>query len=373
MGGRLSGPGVGLPLPQYLYPSELSGAPSDWSNNQVQLAPGQAIAIPPGGYWVSPGSVSILQFNDPVIGTWRTMRGVGWGRQPQYVLSDGFNFRVANFTGCPVCAVVTNAGTGYPTVGTTCVSSTGGSTWAVVVGGMLSVTTVSTAGSGYGVAPLVFLPAPPTGGIQATAYATIASGTVSGVTLTNVGGGYTSAPAVTILPSPYDPNLLAGNAIVNAVASVGVVNAGSVAGVICTNPGNVANPTLTISGTGGASATAVAQRLLTLTGVTIWSAGTNFVGGAAVSTVGGVPSSVAVNTNPEIEGTNFLPRPAQALLAAVGNSLVSVSSIYDGGLFLGAIPSLIVNPPAGALITTTASVTGLVGSANDVILLQPAP
>ena len=39
----LSGPGIGLPLPQNLYPSYLQNAPIDTPTNKVALAAGDAI------------------------------------------------------------------------------------------------------------------------------------------------------------------------------------------------------------------------------------------------------------------------------------------------------------------------------------------
>ena len=51
----LSGPGVGLPIPQNLYPSELSNAPYDYGTNQLALAPGQQIPLPAGPWYISCG------------------------------------------------------------------------------------------------------------------------------------------------------------------------------------------------------------------------------------------------------------------------------------------------------------------------------
>ncbi len=371
MPGPLGAVGLGLQPNQYLYPSELLGASPDISTNEVVLAPGCALPLMRGDWYIDIGGPLILQWQDPTTGIWR-LPSTGFRATPSFVQSDGGNVRVANLTGCPVCAVVTNAGSGYPTNGTTVTAGgTGGSTWQAIVGGQLSITTVNPTGSGYGIAPLVFIPAPPSPGVQATAYATIASGTVSGVTLTNRGAGYLTAPAITILPNPADPNIASTTAIVAGGATAVLIGAGSVSAVICTNPGApAAAPTLTITGTGGSSATATAQLMQVLTGATVVSGGTGITDAGAFMSIGGVPTSTAVNTNPDIEGISFIPRQASGGLANSGGSLVSVSTIYDGGLFIGATPTLIVTPTAGSIGATGPSITALVGSANGLARLQ---
>lgn len=367
-----SGPGIGLPQPQYLYPTQLLNAPNDLSNNYVNLGPGQVLPIPAGTWYIIPGPYTLLQYGDPVSGIWRSFPSAL--SKMQYVNSDGFNYRLANLTGCPVAAVVTNAGNGsYVQATTTVVAGSGNSTWSAIVGGMVTLSTIAIAGSGYGVAPQLLIPAPPSPGVQATAYATIQSGTVASVTMTNWGGGYPSAPTVTVAPNPADPNFLAGSAIVPAQITMKTFGSGSIAAVLCTNSGvSIASaPTLTIAGA-GASATATALMLQTATAITVTGAGTGWTGGAGLTTVGGWPAAVAVNTNPSIELTGFIPRPAQMGLAVVGASLVSIAATYDGGLFLGA-PSVVVSPLAGIIPTTAASIQLTLGAAADVNLIQNAP
>lgn len=363
----LGGPGVGLPLPQYLYPSELGSAPYDYASNYLGLAAGDSIPIPAGVWQVYPGKVSIVQFLDPVTTSWRGLyaqRG-----QSQRIKSDGFNFRLANLTGCPVGAVVTNAGSAYVESTTTVTPSVGNSTWQAIVGGMVSIVSVTVVGAGYGMPPLVFIPAPPAPGVQATAYATIANGTVSGVTMTNVGAGYDSAPTVVIYPNPYDPNLNAG--ITQATCTTGLLGSGSIAAIICTNPGvSVSSvPTLTIAGA-GSSAAATAIRLTTMVSASVVAGqGGAYAAGATGITAGGVPTATAVNTNPEIEGFNFIPRPASFLMAGT-SSLTSVSTIYDSGLFLNT-PAAAISP-INSSPATVASVTINLGGITDLVALQPA-
>ena len=202
---RISGPGVGLPLPQNLYPTDLAGgAQYDLPGTQVCLSAGECLTIPAGEYLVGLGMYLLLQYLDPLTNTWVTIASGGWEGPPQFVFSDGYNMRVANLLGCPIGGVVTAAGgTTYAQASTTVtVTGGGGSTWLPIVGGQLNVatTTITTAniGGGYGIAPLAIIPPPPpansnpngVGGIPASGYFTIASGTLTGFTFTNLGAGY---------------------------------------------------------------------------------------------------------------------------------------------------------------------------------------
>ena len=78
-----------------------------------------------------------------------------------------------------------------------------------MVGGALSVSTVSNVGANYTIAPDVFIPTPPlqqangVGGVPATAHATLANGTVATVVLDNVGAGYTTAPPAVLASAAH--------------------------------------------------------------------------------------------------------------------------------------------------------------------------
>lgn len=371
MAQRISGPGQYPPRPTNLYPTELMNAPADFGSNLQTVAPGQVVPVPAGSYSVNPGLYSVLQWLDPVTGIWRThspSRG-----QPVYVESNGFNWRVGNFTGCPIGAVVAGGGSGFSASTATITANVGGSLWTAVVGGSLSVSTVNNAGSGYTMAPLVLIPAPGQGGVPASAYASLSSGTVSGVTLVNNGAGYATAPTAVLLPNPTDPN---AGSITNATITLvlNAANAAKITAAICTNPGaqlaTLSALTLTAAGGAGTGATITPVIMQTMTGASVVAGGTGFTGGAALSTIGGIPASVSAITNPTIELTGFTPRPAAALLTAAAGTITSVSAIYDGGLFVGT-PTAVVVPLTGVLQTASASVTPIMGSANDTILMQP--
>lgn len=372
MGQRISGTGVGLQLPQFLYPSEINPAqvPPDLGNNRQTLAPGTALPVPEGSWYIDKGNYCVLQYLDPINGVWRGLSPV-LGHN-QYVISDGFNYRIANLTGCPVAAVVSNGGSAYVQETTTVTASgTGGSTWQAIVGGALSVTSIVSAGGGFSLPPLLFIQAPPSPGVQATGHCTLVAGTVSAVTLDNVGAGYPSAPLAVIVPNPSDPNLSNNTAITQASVTLAVVASGSITAVLCTNPGAsiAAAPTLTVAGA-GSGATVAAVWMSTLVSATVASTGV-WTGGAALTSVGGGNGTTSWIVNPSISEQGFISRPIQALLSGGSNSLTSVSALYDGGLFL-ATPNLVVSPITnGSLATVT--ITATYGGVVDTVLLQPAP
>lgn len=369
MSQRLGGVGGLLPPPQYLYPTELNNAAVDQGNNRFTLAAGGILTIPPGDWHVGRGPYTFLQSFDPVNNAWAGFSTALVGRES--VHSDGVNFRLANLTGCPVAAIVVVGGSGYVQSSTTVTASAGSSTWQAIVGGMLSVTTVSVAGSGYGLAPLVLIPAPPSPGVQATGYATITGGSVTGVTLTNVGAGYITAPTITLVPNPFDPNLPT-TAPVTATALCAIVGAGSVAAVLCTNNGapqaSAAAPTLTVAGV-GSSASVVAVMCSTIASGSVVAGGLG-IGSAGIITIGGDPSATPQYTNPAVQLNAAIPRPAQLTMAVTGGSLVSVSTIIDGGLFFGT-PTAAVVASGGSGPSTLASVTVALGSTQDTNFLTP--
>jgi hypothetical protein len=388
----ISGPGIGLQLPQYLYPTELSNAPYDASTNRIALGPGEQLPIPAGTWFVGLGFYCVIEFLDPITGGWAQGNSASYVRQAGYVKSDGFNVRVANLTGCPTGAAIVAAGTNYVQASTSIsVTGGGGSTWLPVVGGGLGFSSVVTAnaGAGYGAPPIVLIPPPPpgannpngVGGVPASGYCGIANGTVSGFTFTNSGAGYATAPTPVILPNPTDPNINIG--ITAATLSFSLVTGGGLTAALCTNPGaplsNPNNYTLTVSGVGsGASLTGYA--LQTITAASISGGGTGYgTVSALMTTVGGVPPQGGISTLPGYNRLAWLPRPAQIGLAITGTGTLAaqVGTIYDGGLFnTNATPNyVIVTQPltATTVAITAATVALTMGGAADFVTLQPAP
>lgn len=371
----ISGPGVGLQPPQNLYPSELNNAPNDAPTNYLSLSAGDSITIPAGRWFVDTGSVSVLQYLDPVTGVWR---GSASNRaQPQQVVSDGFTRRIANLTGCPIAAIVAGGGSSFAQATATVSANIGGSTWQAIVGGSLSVSSVTAAGANYTIAPEVFIPAPASPGVQATAVANISSGTVSGVTLVNFGAGYISAPTAVILPSPLDPNI---GTITQATVKL-VLNASNASVITAVLPltngapiaaASISSLTLTASGGSGTGATITPVVLQSVSAASVVAGGGGW-GVAAVppnvTTTGGVPTASSAIGNPAIEMTTYRPRNANISVTSSSVGLISAPVIIDGGLFAAAPTPVII--PGGTVPTTLASVTLTTGPVNDTVLLQP--
>lgn len=388
MAGPLLGPGNGLPLAQNLYPTELNNAPYDSPTNRINLAPGESWVVPRGDWMINLGFYLVLQYYEPISNTWVTGSSASYDRGLHHVQGDGFNIRVANMTGCPTGSVVAALGSAYVQASTTIVATPGNSTWVPVVGGALAVVgaTLTSNGAGYGVAPILLIPAPPgpnnnangIGGVAASGYCTIASGTVSGVTLTNPGAGYPSAPIAVIVPSPFDPNLSSG--ITQATVAFSLTGSGQIRAALCTNSGApLSNPnqiTLTIAGAGSSgSVTAVVMQTVTAASVSGQGLGYGTVS-ALLTTVGGVPPQGSI-AGPSSLYLAWLPRPAQIGLTvgATGTLGTQLGAIYDGGLFLtNSAPNyvIITQPTTATTVSLTAATVALtMGAVNDIALVQP--
>lgn len=384
----LAGPGQNLPLPQALYPSELSNAPIDSPTNRVALAPGDTLPLPAGDWYVGLGSYLIVQYLDPVTNVWTMGQAPGWTGSIAFIKSDGFNVRIANLTGCPVSASIIAYGSGYVQATTTVTAVGSTSTWLPIVGGQLATTgtfslNVPTVGGGYGVPPILLIPPPPpaqnnangVGGVQAHAYIVIASGTIASVVITNPGAGYPTAPTPVVVTSPNDPNINTG--ITQGAVAFSLTGSGSICAVLCTNNGAAitpANITLTVGGA-GTSASVVANVMQTITKASVTGAGTGFGTVAALlTTTGGGPAAGTVVNNPDFLGLAYRPRPAQVNLTVtnLGTLSAQAGAILDGGLFLSA-PNAVISTGglAGSVGGATLALT--MGSTADFAHVQPAP
>lgn len=393
MPGLLSGPGLGLPLPQNLYPSELNLAPYDFPTNRICLSPGDALIVPRGDWYIDLGMYCVLQHMDPILGVWTITTTGGWSG-PFRLGSDGFNWRVANLLGCPVGAVVLNIGTTYVQGSTTVTAVGNNSTWLPIVGGQIAVSggTLVANGAGYGVTPILLIAPPPpaasnpngVGGIPARGYCTLANGTVSGITLTQIGAGYPVAPAAVIVPHPADPNIVTG--ITQASVNFSLTGSGQITGALCTNSGSpIATPSigaaygfsLVVAGA-GTTGSLTAAILQTITAYSVSGAGTGYVASSTMGVqaiAGGWPAG-SITASPESLGLRFRPRPPQigvVTTGAGGTVAAQVGTIYDGGLF-ASLP--VVNLPLAAVTIAAlvpATIAGVqMGGVRDEVMLQPA-
>ena len=202
----LNGPGAGLPLPQFTYPSQIFGSEVDLGTTVLGLNPGEAIPIPAGEWLIEAGLYCIVQYLDPVTQSWLVHPTAGINNGVRFVSSDGFNFRIANMTGCIVDCEVTAPGNGYTSAPTLTPSVGSGTTIIPIIGGALTLASVTIPGKGYGLPPILIIPAPPFPGKPAIAYCTLATGTVAGVSFISQGAGYVTPPTITVATNPADPN-----------------------------------------------------------------------------------------------------------------------------------------------------------------------
>lgn len=364
----IGGSGIPLPLP----PNSFNNAP--WlGTNEVILPAGQVYVVPSGTWMIGLGPYCFLQVLDPISQMWR-MTGAA-KTTPIFLNSDGNNYRVVNATGCPVGAVVTNAGTGYTSTPTV-TASAGGSSWVAIVGGMISDTiTITSGGTNYTYAPTVVISPPPTGGVQATAYCTISAGAVATVVVVDNGAGYRQAPTITFVSNPQDPNV---GSLTAATATSALGTSTLVSAIYPTSFGTPQTSliTLTISGGGGVSAAATVVGCFSITGLTTGTAGAAVPGSAVeLLGLGGVTTATpaAGVKNPSIGGKFFVPRPMVAY-APVSGGAVGTGVLIDSGLYQAAptyVATLAAAAASAGLPTTAPVVTAAIGGVNDYFWMQP--
>jgi hypothetical protein len=262
----------------------------------IALAAG-GVWYPPAGEWlVQTAANACVQWWDPIAQTWRNQ--VSNSNTGDYFSTDGYNYRVFNMTGTILSAPITAAGSGgtngigFAATGAAITFSapgTGGSlaTGYVIVGGSVQAPTITQAGSGFLVPPLVVIDAPPPGGIQATATAALtAGGGISSITMANVGAGYASSPnfylipqtayyqggpsggvAAAPIPAPglvYPSNAVPGNQNTSPTGAqltpAALTGSGTVTGLVMINNGTAytGTPTATITGVTSATSTLAA-------------------------------------------------------------------------------------------------------------------
>jgi hypothetical protein len=289
------------------------------------------------------------------------------------VESDGGNFRLANLTGTPVSAMITNAGSGYTNgigttaTGLTVTASTGSSVWVPVVGGAVSTTAVSAAaGSNYTYAPIVVVTPPPAGGLPATATCTISSGGVNAVTITNQGAGYSTAPTLTFVNDIRDTT---GS---GASWTTTLTGSGSLTALYPSNNGTAITsvPTFTFSPASSTAATAIMNFAVTAYAVT--TAGTTYAAPVVVSSASNLVTGTAIYTNPLYEKGIIQPRPCR-INAALGTTTVTATGqvVEDNGAGIQTTPSPIIQTQVYPAAANSATLTLTVGGISDTSYIQP--
>jgi hypothetical protein len=279
--------------------------------SKIELASGGVFYFPAGEYIVLNDTHTQIEYFDGQSQFWRIMYPVSAGG---YLSADGYNFRARNIYGSASLTTISNAGaatatngigsaingvsaavaasdtTGYPTI-----------TLQTIVGGSVQAPTVTQAGSGFLVPPLIVIDPPPPGGIQATAYAvmTIAgSSGIATVTMDNVGAGYAASPNFWIIPQPasYQGGTQQGN-VAGALPAPGLVSPANAV------PGN---QNLGLGTTGALLTSNALTGSGTLTGLIVDNAGGGYTTASpAVTFTGGgasIAATVTVTNNTNVRG-----------------------------------------------------------------------
>lgn len=265
--------------------------------NKIELGSGGVCYLPPGEYVVLTDASCQIERWDPTENVWYSFIAASTGG---FISVDGYNFRVHNITGV-VSGNTLTAGSGMTNgIGPTAtgvsvaygVSNTTGyptATGYVIIGGSVAAPTVTQAGSGFLVPPLIVIDPPPVGGIQATAIAVMTAAGSSGIasiTMENAGAGYAVSPNFWIIPQPasyqgapsggiaagaypapglvYPSNAVQGNQNTSAtgaqLTSIALTGSGTLLGIHMINSGGgyTGAPSVTFTGgAGGVASTAL--------------------------------------------------------------------------------------------------------------------
>lgn len=382
--------GKGLPTPQIDW-SQPSGGPQTianmYSGQPVVLQPGQAFVIPAGQYSLAAGRYTDIQVYDQTTYRWRnipTQPG-----QVHVLSSDGANYRIANSTGTPIGAVISNVGNGNATNGYNTVSvtaSAGNSTWGTLVGGTLNgnacVSFNVVSGGNFSLPPfLLWKPA----ANQTLPYippelcCNISSNAINTITVNYPGAGLTAAGSVVAINQPGDTNPGGANITMNATLS----NSGNLTAIWPLTQGTEVTslPSLTFNVGGTMCANTIMD--WTVTGFTVSSSGFNYGASKPVMILSG--NGVHGHTqNAALTGTSYAAKvamPRQAWFSAVTEANSNVSNqngnftVIDQGKNFQAIPYLVVIPSnangSGPNGNNPAVLTATVGGITDTSYLTP--
>ena len=342
----------------------------------ISLGSGGVYNLPSGQWSVNAGPYTFLQQYDSVSQIWLPV-GTTAGNEHALVSSDGYNYRLANLTGCPVGAVITNAGTGYTNgiypvaaqlstaAAPSVTMSAGNARPTIVVGGAINTTGVVVAGgSGYTLPPILTVSQPPPGGVQATAVCTLSGGAINAGSFTNQGAGYVTAPTVTVTRHPFD-----------TTGTGGVVSANST----LVGSGTVTALTFPEHGTGGLTAvptfaflpasTTAATAIMCFT-ITAFVAQASLSGLANANmglSIGQAPTG-SILTNPRISTGLFVPRLAMTGMSSATTG--TITPIIDGGLHM-TIPIGTVYAGVAAITATGTATVPTVGGVTDTSFVTP--
>lgn len=330
----------------------------------INLLPGQTFLIPCGQWLVSPGRYSLIQWYDTNGGKWRNF--TAQPGQSCNIEADGTNYRVANLTGSPIGAIITNVGNGNVTNGynsITVTPSAGNSTWGSLHGGSVNANCNVVAGGNYSLPPiLMWSPAQnQTIPFVAPQFNCVMSGNaISAVSVVDQGAGLTAVGTITVIQQPGDTNPGGGSII---VAGNNLTNSGNMTALWPLTPGQNGNtglksiPTLTFGAPSSAAATVVMNFCVTdaigqaNVGANLGAAGTVFMimAANALAGTGLITLGNAGNSNAQVANSvqDYEAWPARnCWLSSNTNALAQASNanlqVVDAGFGFQAIPILTV-------------------------------
>lgn len=330
----------------------------------VSLMPGQTFLLPNGQWMVSPGRYTLIQWYDTNAAIWRNF--TSQPGQADMIESDGTNSRIANLTGCPIGAIITNVGNGNVTNGyqsITVTPSAGNSTWGTLHGGSVNANCNVVAGGNYSLPPLLmWYPAAnqTIPFISPQFNCTMSGNAISTVSVVDQGAGLTATGTIVVVQQPGDTNPGGGSVI---VAGNNLTNSGNMTALWPLTPGQNGNtglksvPTFTFGSPSSASATMIMNFCVTgalgtaNVGANLGAAGTvftiigaNAVQGTAALAVGGAGNANSLVAN---STQNYEAWPARnCWLSSNTNSLAQASNanlvVVDAGFGFQDIPILTV-------------------------------
>lgn len=382
----------------------------------LHLFSGGTYNVPPGNYTIDLGRVSVLQTFDYQNYIWRNVRGPS--TQKVQINSDGYNWRIVNFSGVVTGAKITTAGTGgtngIGATATGCTISFGSApssgraaqAYAIVGGAINTTVTVTAAGTGYLVPPLIYFDPPPPGGIQATGYAVLSGTTIGSIVVSNPGAGYVVAPTCYAVPQ-FAAYAGANLPPYQAASTTNIVTAPTTYGLTGPIPGMLQNVEgLNIGAGSGAILTvnATLDQSGFLTGIVVTDYGSNYTGTSIPTiTFTGGPTSAAATAimafcitsattgtagNPTSVAPNWQSSggfvaasdanhgiynivPAYGVTGLTGTTVTS-TIIENPGFGLQKVPTIGYYPTGGTVLTTNPTSTAVCGGIADSSILQPA-
>lgn len=360
----------------------------------INLMPGQVFQIPNGTWACAPGRYTLIQWQDTNAARWRNF--TAQPGQPATIDSDGTNYRLANLTGCPIGAVITNVGNGnvpngYQSI--TVSASAGNSTWGTLHGGSVNANCNVVAGGNYALPPLlVWSPA----ANQTVPFVapmfnlTMSGNAIANVSVVDQGAGLTGVGAITVVQQMGDTNPGGGQVI---VAGNNLTNNGNMTDLWVLTPGQNGNiglgaiPTLTFGSPSSAAATVIMN--FCVTGATqVANVGANYgnaqpfmiIAANAIAGTAAVSLGGAGNSNVQVANSvrDYESWPSRnCWLSSNSNAAAQASNanlqIVDAGFGFQAIPFLFgipANANSAMQNIGNAVFTAVVGGVSDVSFIQ---